>query len=332
MTSPVVTARLIFAGSAIVLAFYGVYFTLSAICIRYLLMNRGRNRVVLIYTVVSFIVSTIFMAASSKFVEVVLIESAVDPVGSAKLMPRLDLLQQVVYSMKIWLADSLLIYRLWIVWSGMFAIVIIPSILFIGTLATGIAGVALFWQTSEEVQVIIVNLGVAFHSCSVTINIIATALIAGRLLYQRRLIKSLGGDHSQEYLSASAIFAESGALYSITGLVYIPLYGLDSPLIYVFAPLLEAASGIAPTLILIRIALGVAVSRRTHTQISALKARRRKGRNSAELSALAFASDDADKTDINLQATNTTYVGRDSGMNGSSHSRNLDMEEGVDST
>jgi uncharacterized membrane protein YbhN (UPF0104 family) len=72
-------------------------------------MNRGRNRVVLIYTVVSFIVSTIFMAASSKFVEVVLIESAVDPVGSAKLMPRLDLLQQVVYSMKIWLADSLLV-------------------------------------------------------------------------------------------------------------------------------------------------------------------------------------------------------------------------------
>jgi hypothetical protein len=114
-------------------------------------MNRGRNRIVLIYTIVSFIVSTIFMAASSKFVEVVLIESAVDPVGSAKLMPRLDLLQQVVYSMKIWLADSLLvrvllmaarchlnppkqIYRLWIVWSGMFAIVIIPSILFIGTL------------------------------------------------------------------------------------------------------------------------------------------------------------------------------------------------------
>jgi hypothetical protein len=108
--------------------------------------------------------------------------------------------------------------------------------------ATGIAGVALFWQTSEEVQVIIVNLGVAFHSCSVAINIIATALIAGRLLYQRRLIKQLGGDHSQEYLSASAIFAESGALYSITGLVYIPLYGVDSPLIYVFAPLLEAAS------------------------------------------------------------------------------------------
>jgi hypothetical protein len=108
--------------------------------------------------------------------------------------------------------------------------------------ATGIAGVALFWQTSEDVQVIIVNLGVAFHSCSVAINIIATALIAGRLLYQRRLIKNLGGDHSQEYLSASAIFAESGALYSITGLVYIPLYGVDSPLIYVFAPLLEAAS------------------------------------------------------------------------------------------
>lgn len=126
MASPLVTARLIFAGSAIVLTFYGtilahrltsvaehgwlgVYFTLSVICIRYLLLNRGRNRIVLIYTIVSFIVSTIFMAASSKFVEIVLIESAVDPIGSARLVPRLDLLQQVVYSMKIWLADSLLV-------------------------------------------------------------------------------------------------------------------------------------------------------------------------------------------------------------------------------
>lgn len=145
----------------------------------------------------------------------------------------------------------------------MFAIVIFPSVLFIGTLgqyfhrplcplhklmfdvrntATGIAGVALFWQTSKETQAIVVNLGVAFHSCSVAINMIATALIAGKLLYQRKLIKDMGGDHSQEYLSASAIFAESGALYSITGLIYIPLYGLNSPLIYVFAPLLEAAS------------------------------------------------------------------------------------------
>ncbi|KAF9477151.1 hypothetical protein BDN70DRAFT_881503 [Pholiota conissans] len=325
MANPFVTSKLLFAGSAIALTFYGVYFTLSVICIRYLLLQRGRNLVVLIYTIVSVLASTIFVASSAKFVEVLLIESAVNPIGTAILVPRLDLLQQVVYSVKIWLADSLLIYRLWIVWSGINAIIILPSTLFIGTLASGIAGVAMFWQTTKKNQV--VDLGIAFHSCSVAMNIIATALIAGKLLYQRKLIKELGGEHSMEYLSASAIFAESGALYSITGIIYIPLYATNSPLIYVFAPLLEAASGIAPTLIVLRIALGVAVSRRTNSEITALQAKSRKNRRSTELSAIAFASEDEDKKAISLQ--NTTYVGRES-MVESIHSRHHDGQDSGD--
>lgn len=218
-----------------------------------------------------------FVGASGKYTELVLVESVLDPVGSRIVISRLDLMQQVTYSMKIWLADSLLVRILLISLGARCLLNLFADLSVMGrmvrnvrnyfdsvhivhrntgslfqitkestmhtntlTTGTGIAGVALFYQASEQRQVI--TLGVVFHTCSVTLNIIATGFIAGRLMYQRKLVKALGGEHSKEYLSASAIFAESGALYSISGLIYIPLYGINSPLIYVFAAPLEAAA------------------------------------------------------------------------------------------
>jgi len=210
-----------------------------------------------------------FLAASVKYTELLLIESAVDPAASEKLSLRLDLLQQVAYSVKIWLADSLLVYRLWIVWLGSYLMITIPSVLFIGSLGSGVAGLALFRHLDKAQQ--IRNLGVGFHSCSVALNVITTSLIAGRLLYQRQRVKDLGEGHSQQYLSLLAVFAESGAIYSIAGLIYIPLYAQNSNLVFVFAAIVEAASGIAPALIILRIALGVAVSKKTQAQLSTLR-------------------------------------------------------------
>jgi hypothetical protein len=268
--SPLTITKLIFAGTSIVLLMYGVYFTLTAICIHYLFVNRRRNWPVVSYLVVSLLVTTMFLAASVKYTELLLLESAVNPAATEKLSLRLDLLQQVAYSVKIWLADSLLIYRLWIVWLGSYLIITIPFVLFIGSLASGAAGVALFRHLDKAQQ--IRNLGVGFHSCSVALNVITTSLIAGRLLYQRQQVKELGEGHSQQYLSLLAVFAESGAIYSIAGLIYIPLYAQNSNLVFVFAAIVEAASGIAPALIILRIALGVAVSKRTlKAQLSTLR-------------------------------------------------------------
>ncbi|TFK39598.1 hypothetical protein BDQ12DRAFT_682076 [Crucibulum laeve] len=287
--SALAISKLIFAGSAIVLLMYGIYFTLTVICLQYLLANGRRNWILVGYLTVSLLVTTMFMAASVKYTELILLESAVDPLGSAQLASRLDLLQQVTYSVKIWLADSLLIYRLWVVWVDSYTVILIPSVLFVGSLATGIAGVALFHHV--DAQNAIVNLGVGFHSLSVALNVLVTALIAGRLLYHRRTISVLGGEHTRQYLSLLAVFAESGAIYSITGLVYIPLYALHSNLIFVFAPLLEAASGIAPALILLRIALGVAVTRKTQRQVSTLQfGNHTKERKSSEFTASGGAS------------------------------------------
>ena len=107
-------------------------------------------------------------------------------------------------------------------------------------IAAGVDGLALFNHADKASAV--VNLGVAFHSCSIALNVLATSLIAGKLLYQRHLVRKISQSHGGPYLSLTAVFAESGAIYSITGLVYIPLYATSSPYIYPFAALLEAAS------------------------------------------------------------------------------------------
>ncbi|KAF9003555.1 hypothetical protein BDQ17DRAFT_1355532 [Cyathus striatus] len=267
--SPLFLAKLLYAGNAIVMLMYGIYFTLVVICLHYLYNRRSRNRLLLGYLIVSLLVTTVFLAASGKYTELILIESATNPLGIAKLSARLDLAQRVAYSVKIWLADALLIYRLWVVWVGSFMIIVFPCILFVATIATGIAGVALYYEPTEVQP--IVHLGVSFHACSVALNVLVTVLIAGKLLYQRRLTKDLGEDHERQYLSLLAVFAESGALYGIVGIIYIPLYATGNNMDLIFAALLEAASGIAPALILLRMALGVAVSMKTQALLSTLK-------------------------------------------------------------
>jgi len=106
--------------------------------------------------------------------------------------------------------------------------------------ASGIAGVAMFWDLEKAKE--IRALGVGFHSCSVALNLITTILIAGRLMYQRKQVRELGDEHSNRYLSLMAVFAESGAIYSIAGLVFIPLYARNSIFVFPFAGLVEAAS------------------------------------------------------------------------------------------
>ena len=107
--------------------------------------------------------------------------------------------------------------------------------------ASGITGIGLFHE-QEAKHKLVVDLGIAFHSTSVALNVIATALIAGRLLRQSKIIRDYNVDHGRQYISLVAVFAESGALYTISGLVFIPLYAMNDPLIIVFSVFFGASA------------------------------------------------------------------------------------------
>ena len=80
-----------------------------------------------------------------------------------------------------------------------------------------------------------INFGLTYWSFSISLNIVVTALIVGRLLRMRYRLLSLssGQDHSRVYISVSAMLIESAAFYSIVGIIFLVSYGLQSPALYI---------------------------------------------------------------------------------------------------
>lgn len=209
--------------------------------------------------------TTIFNLSSCKWAELVFIESAASPaILATETSSRIDILKDITFCISIWLGDSLVIYRAHIIWSGNARILAIPALLFIGSIVSGIGlTVASAAKGAHIGAKPIIAFGIAFYSLSVGLNVIVTLLISGRLLYHQHNIRRISASCSQEYTSLIAIIVESGALYAVAGLVYIPLWAVNSPIQYPFSPLLAASSAVAPNLIVLRIALGKAVTKET---------------------------------------------------------------------
>lgn len=78
-----------------------------------------------------------------------------------------------------------------------------------------------------------------YWSLSISLNIIATGLIVGRLLLVRHRVRSaLGEAHSRQYTSVAAMLIESAALDSIIGLIFIISYARNSNVQNLFLPAL----------------------------------------------------------------------------------------------
>ena len=66
--------------------------------------------------------------------------------------------------------------------------------------------------------------GTAYYTLSLGTNIVLTVLIVARLIiYRRAHAAHLPPEHTQHYLSLATLIVESAALYSLCGIVYIPL-------------------------------------------------------------------------------------------------------------
>ncbi|KAI9060761.1 hypothetical protein FKP32DRAFT_1577299 [Trametes sanguinea] len=267
-------ARMSYAAAVLGCLTYGVYLVLAAICIHFLLKRRAKTnsqRVILAYTIVMLILSTGYFVSATIWSEVEFVESTEDiALFDTLLNGKLAILKDTFYTTNIWLADSLLIYRLFVVWSGSVLIIMVPICLWISAVATGIA---LLVNTAKPaaslVQADIIHFQTAFYCLSISLNIITTLLIAGRLWYQHRQVKSLRAPSAHwDYTSIIAIVVESAALYSICGIIYIPLVVRQLPLQFPITALIGSFTSIAPSLIILRVALGTAVTQETSTKAS----------------------------------------------------------------
>jgi hypothetical protein len=212
----------------------------------------------------------------------------------------------------IWHADGFILYRAFRLYTGQYAIVFVPALLYLASIATGIG---LLVETAKPGaafgQAFVIDFGTPFWSISVAMNVLTTILICARLLYHRRLLGGhgsvlLGGAFAPEVV----VFLESGCLYAVCAIIYIPMFARNIPLQYPFSALLGSAAGIAPHFIIIRMISGK--SRALETSLIALQDRRASTKDDAsgvqgevpERSASLQKTDDKNEDMIIAQSVN----------------------------
>ncbi|PIL23303.1 hypothetical protein GSI_14613 [Ganoderma sinense ZZ0214-1] len=151
------------------------------------------------------------------------------------LYTQLGLIKKIFYTINIFLADSLLTYRLFIVWGRSIPLVMVPAMVWLGVVAAGIATVVLTSRPQASFDAsYVINIEIAFFCMSVSLNVLCTVLIAWRLLLHRHDVRHLGFTSSKKYTSVLIGVSESAALYSVVGIVCIPLEVLQTPVQFPF--------------------------------------------------------------------------------------------------
>jgi hypothetical protein len=91
------------------------------------------------------------------------------------------------------------------------------------------------WGTGD------INLGLAYYSISVSLNVILTLMIVTRLvLHSRNVRKAMGAETGTTglYKTIVTMLIESSALYAASFLLYIGPWGANSNVVNIFFPIL----------------------------------------------------------------------------------------------
>ncbi|KAJ6490171.1 hypothetical protein DFH09DRAFT_1208884 [Mycena vulgaris] len=310
---------------------YGVMFTLWSICVYFLLQQirtssreRVRSVVFLVYISLLFVLGTIYLATTTLATQLSYVQNHNFPGGPAAynnfvlFSEPVGILSNVSYILANWMADGLLVgfpalkrgaslkciqlWRLVILYQGSpytTYIVAFPFLLYLGTIAMGLllaVQVSLptksLWSNGE------INFALPYFVLSMSMTVIATSLMIGRLLLARKRLQRLLGsnDASVPYTGVAAMVVESCALYSSFSLIFIVLYAVNTPIQYVFLSSLANVQIIAPLLIIFRVSQGKAWTRNTEKSLGSTTARpgvHGEGNSaSVALSSLAFSAPD----------------------------------------
>ncbi|KAK0437700.1 hypothetical protein EV421DRAFT_2038171 [Armillaria borealis] len=156
------------------------------------------------------------------------------------------------------LADTLLIWRCWTVWGRRWLIVVIPiACTLTGTAIKILDTYHLMHDTPDNAQDLLSYGSTAIWSI-LYISFLITTTIFCTLLIIYRIVTITGGMGIRSYRGIIEIIVESALIYSVSLLVYVVLIARESsggPYADVIA---SSARGIAPTLIVGRVAAGYA--------------------------------------------------------------------------
>ncbi|KAJ6592867.1 hypothetical protein B0H19DRAFT_1224644 [Mycena capillaripes] len=223
----------------------GIYLVLFCVCIHILLHRQHNpgNTVLLITATALFTLSTV-QAVINLILGTWEIEDFDAP------FDKLEKAGDIIYGVNNIIADGLVIYRCYVVWDRNVFAVIVPLLML---LVTSVFAVDIQLPANP------------FFSLSLATNVIVMALTAGRIWWicrQCRLHFKFRTQAQRRCMSTISILVESGVLYSATVLAYLIVRSFPDNINIVQEPIyqmLTQVMGIAPTLIIVRVGLGVGV-------------------------------------------------------------------------
>uniref|UniRef100_A0A0W0F623 Uncharacterized protein n=1 Tax=Moniliophthora roreri TaxID=221103 RepID=A0A0W0F623_MONRR len=247
---------------------WGAYTVLFCICIYVLLYSKkapgGTNKPLMATAVIMYLLCTAHVI--NDFVRAIVGFIDYTGRGGAKayyqqIWDWSYVFRQSLYATNNIVADALLVYRLYIVWSRDKRVVLGPLLMLTGTAVCGYRAV---WGYSQAKpgdtnhSDVIYHWGVVMFSLSLGTNVIVTCLIAWRIWWTGRVItQTLDRKHGRKYSQALAIIIESGAICSISTLITLVAYVSGTKAVDIAYDPLTQITGIVPTLIIVRVGLGI---------------------------------------------------------------------------
>ncbi|KAJ7460099.1 hypothetical protein B0H11DRAFT_1817269 [Mycena galericulata] len=216
---------------------------------------------------------------------------------------KLKILALVAGFLGFVLADTIMVWRCWIVYGRSWIVIIFPILAAIaGTVcaALGLAGQIAVASISNAPSAIrlapLVRFSTPFLSLSLAVTLYTTGLIVWRIIHVQRYekmrdVKKFNSDFSP----VLEVLIESSALYAASLLVFVVLLAMKSPNQNYLQNIHVQIAGMAPTLVIFRISVGHA---------------RKDEEWTAPISELKFAStaEDSEKEGPSVPSTSTAEV------------------------
>jgi len=244
---------------------YGAYTVLFVLTSWVLIYRRQRGRPALKsmigISLVMFILATMHISVNFTRIIQAFIIHRNEPGGPGAYFNQLSSFTQLfgstIYVAQTLVGDGVVLYRCYLVWGRKFAIIAFPCLLFVGSFATGIGILYSFARVVPNAPVFVQQLQqwiISFFISTFATNVICTGLVAFRIWFINRQTIVFTG-----YSMRPIIFlvVESGAVYSMTLLVLLILYKVQSWFQYVVLDAVSAIVGLVFSMIIIRIGLGI---------------------------------------------------------------------------
>ncbi|KAF8178484.1 hypothetical protein BJ912DRAFT_1063133 [Pholiota molesta] len=240
---------------------YGITLVVYSTCV-YVLFQRREERlrsttwILFCTATLQFILSTIYVAFALRLLIEGFIWAVDTPEGTLGywINPsiRAQVVSKAVYITNSIVGDSVLVWRVYVVWGKNLYACVLPMLLVCGTTVTGYISIKLLSAITLNSLNSLFAIGkwvLATWSLSIATQIISTGLIAGKIWWHARRIS---GSKAQ-YLSVIAIVVESGAIYTVATIFLLAFFDIKTQAGAIIGDMTAQIATIVPTLIILRV-------------------------------------------------------------------------------